>query len=106
MLSFLQDFLIAEATDEVIVYQTSRLHVRVRDRWPDEAESSLLEILAQYFGFGRSRWDLRRSFPAAEFGLPVDEPPAVGVKNAELLLDFQERTSVAHRSLDLQPVTD
>jgi PAS domain-containing protein len=39
--------------------------------------------------------------PAAEFGLPADEPPAVGVKAAELLLDFEKRTSIAHRGLDL-----
>ena len=91
-LSFLQEFLIAEASDEVIVYQARRLHVRVRDRWPDEAESPLLEILAECFGFGRSCRDLSGSFPAAEFGLSVNEPPAVGVKNAELLLDLEKRT--------------
>src|SRR5712675_2043647 len=60
-----QEFLIAEATDEVIVHQSSRLHVRIRDCWPDEAESPQLEILAQCLGFGGSRWNLSRSLPAA-----------------------------------------
>jgi hypothetical protein len=53
--SLTQEFLIAEATDEVIVHQSSRLHVRMCDCWPDEAESPLLEILAQCLGFGGSR---------------------------------------------------
>jgi len=43
-----QDFLIAEATDEVIIYQSSRLHIRICDHWADEAEPPLLKILAQY----------------------------------------------------------
>src|SRR5882762_4713175 len=104
--SLTQEFLIAEATDEVIVHQSSRLHVRIRDCWPDEAESPQLEILAQCLGFGGSRWNLSRSLPAAEFGLPADEPPAVGVKAAELFLDFEKRTSIAHRGLDLHAVAD
>src|SRR6202171_5709429 len=101
-----EDFLIAEATDEVIVHQSSRLHVRIRDRRAYKAESPLLEILAQCLGFGGSRWNLSRSLPAAEFGLPADEPPAVGVKAAELFLDLEERTSIAHRGLDLHAVAD
>src|SRR6266567_6978117 len=101
-----QDFLIAEATDEVIVHQSSRLHVRIRDRRADKAESPLLEILAQCLGFGGARWNLSRSFPSAEFGFPADEPPAVGVKVAELFLDLEKRTSIAHRGLDLHPVAD
>src|SRR5260221_14708581 len=82
--SLTQEFPIAEANDEVIVHQSSRLHVRICDCWANEAESPLLEILAQCLGFGRSRWNLSRSLPAADFGLPVDERPAVGVKPAEL----------------------
>ena len=90
----------------MIVHQSSRLHVRICDCWANEAESPLLEILAQCLGFGGSRWNLSRSLPAADFGLPVDEPPAVGVKAAELCLDFEKRTSIAHRGLDLRPRTE
>src|SRR5260370_27157361 len=96
----------AKTTGKVIVPQSGRLHVRIRARWPDEAESSLLQILAQCLGFGGNRWNLLRSFPSAKFGLPADEPPAVGVKAAELFLDLEERTSIAHRGLDLQAVAD
>src|SRR5882672_7224809 len=53
-----------------------------------------------------SGWNLSRSLPVAEFGLPDDEPPAVGVKAAELFLDFEKRTSIAHRGLDLHAVAD
>src|ERR1700730_12835953 len=95
-----QEFPIAEATDEVIVHQSSRLHIRIRDCWPDEAESPLLEILAQCLGFGGSRWNLLRSFPTAEFGLPANEPPAVGVKAAELFPDLEKGTSIAHSGFD------
>src|SRR5712671_1236981 len=104
--SLTQESLIAEATDEVIVHQSSRLHVRICDCWPDETKSPLLEILAQCLGFGGGRWNLSRGLPAAEFGLPADEPPAVGVKAAELFLDLEKRTSIAHRGLDLHAVAD
>lgn len=66
------------------------LHVRMHDRRADEAESPQLEIHAECHGFGRSPWNLSRGFPAVEFGLPADEPLAVGVKVAELLLDLEK----------------
>ena len=74
----------------MIVHQSSCLHVRIRDRRADEAESPQLEILAECHGFGRSPWNLSRSFAAVEFGLPADEPLAVAVKVAELLLDLEK----------------
>jgi len=101
-----RDFPITKTIDEVIIHQPSRLHIRIRNRRADEAESSLLEILAECFGFGRSGWNLSRSFPAVEFGLPADELPAVGIKVAELFLDLEKGASIAHRGPDLQSVAE
>ena len=46
------DFPISEAADEVIVHHADGLHVRVNDGRTDEAESAVLEILAERVGFG------------------------------------------------------
>src|ERR1700758_5227030 len=100
------DLPITKTIDEVIVYHTNRLHVRVNDRWANEAESPVLEILAECLGFGRSRGNLSRSFPAVEFGPPADEPPAVGVKLLKLFLDLEKCACVADCGLDLHPVAD
>src|ERR1700704_553214 len=101
-----QDFPITETLNEMIVHQSSSLHVRIDDRRADETESPPLEILAECLGFGRSRRDLCRSFPAIEFGLPADEPPAVGIKVAELFPNLEKRAGVAHRGFDLHAITD
>jgi hypothetical protein len=42
---------ISEAADEVVVHHADRLHVRIHDGRTDEAESALLEILAERVGF-------------------------------------------------------
>src|SRR5579864_1180669 len=100
-LPILPDLPITKTIDEMIVHQSSRLQVRIRDRRPNEAESPLLEILAECVRFGRSRRNLSRSFPAVLFGLSADETPAVGVKAAELFLDLEKCACVAHRGFDL-----
>src|SRR5579862_4821938 len=69
---------------------------------PNSGPSSLTE----YLGFSRSRGNLVGGLPAAVFALPADELPAIGVKVSKLFFHLQERTSVAHRSLDLHPVAD
>src|SRR5882762_4761575 len=76
----LTDLPITETIDEVIVYHSNRLHVRINDRRADEAESPMLEILAECLGLRRSRWNLPRSPPVVQLGLPADKTPAVGVK--------------------------
>src|ERR1700752_3108501 len=101
-----QDLSITEAVDEVVVHHSNRLHECIDDRRSDETESPVLEILAECLGFRRSRGDLSRSLPAVEFGLPADEPPAVGVEFPELFLDLEKCACVANRGLDLHPVAD
>src|SRR5713226_8779929 len=100
------DLPITETIDEVIVYHSNRLHVRINDRRADEAESPVLEVLAECVGFGRSRWNLPRSLPVVKLGPPADKTPAVGVKVPELFLDFEECASVAHCGFDLHPVAN
>src|SRR4029077_7218154 len=100
------DLTITETIDQVIVYDSGRLHVRIDDRRADEAESAVLEVFAECLGFGRSRRNLADSFPAVQLRLPTHEPPAVGIKVPELFLDLEQRASVAHRGFDLHPVAN
>src|SRR5216683_4135131 len=100
------DLPITETIDEVIVYHSNRLHVRIDDRGADEAESPVLEVLAECVGFGRSRWNLPRSLPVVKLGPPADKTPAVGVKVPELFLNFEECACVAHCGFDLHAVAN
>src|SRR6266852_5725333 len=78
------DLPITETIDEVIVYHSNRLHVRINDRGADEAESPAFEVLTECDGFGRSRWHLPRNLPVVHLGPADDETPAIGVKVSEL----------------------
>jgi len=48
----LLDLAITKTIDEVIVYHSNRLHVRINDRRAYETESPLFEVLAECIGFG------------------------------------------------------
>src|SRR5712692_753576 len=100
------DLPITETIDEVIVYHSNRLHVRIHDRGPDEAESPVFEVLTECDGFGRSRWNLPRSLPVIELGPPADKAPTVGVKIPGFFLDCEKCACVAHCSFDLHPVAN
>src|SRR6266446_1172112 len=102
----LPDLPITETIGEVIVYHSNRLHVRINDRRADEAESPMLEILAECLGLRRSRWNLPRSLPVVQLGLPADKTPAVGVKTPELFADCEKCACVPHGGLDLHPVAN
>src|SRR5260221_13213531 len=106
ILLLLPDLPIAETIDDVIVYHSNRLHVRINDRRADEAESPQLEVLAECVGFGRSRWNPPLSLPVVELGPAADETPAVGIEVAEPFLDFEKRACVAHCGFDLHPVAN
>src|SRR6266404_45164 len=101
-----QDFPITEAPNEMIVYQSSRLHVRIHDRWADETEPPPLQILAERLGFGRSCRDLCGSSPVIELRPAVDEPPAIGIKIAEFFANLEYPAGVGHSGFDLHPVAD
>src|SRR5882672_6831342 len=105
-LLILSDLPITKTIDEVIVYHSNRLHVRIDDRRADEAESPVLEVLAECVGLGRSRRNLPYRLPSVKLGPPADKTPAVGVKTPELFLNFEECACVAHCGFDLHPVAN
>src|SRR4051794_25269272 len=70
----------------VVVDDADRLHERVADGRPDEAEAALQEVLAHR--------------------LCVLEAPDIGVETAEFLLHGEKRFCVAHGALDLQSVAN
>jgi hypothetical protein len=65
------DLPITEAIDEVIVYHSNHLHVRINDRGADEAESSVLKIFAECVRFWRSRWNLPHDLPPVTIVTPT-----------------------------------
>src|ERR1700688_3836428 len=77
-LLILPDLPVTETIDEVIVYHSNRLHVRINDRRADEAESPVLEVLAECVGFGRSRRNLSHRLQSVKLAPPADKTPAVG----------------------------
>src|SRR5712692_11422466 len=87
-LLILPDLPIAETIDQVIVYHSNRLHVCINDRRADEAESPVLEVLAECVGFGRSRWNLPRSLPVVTLGPPADKTPRSEEHTSELQSQF------------------
>src|SRR5258708_35357854 len=84
----LLDLAITKAIDQVIVYHSNRLHVRINDRRAYETESALLEVFAECIGFGRGRGNLPRRLPPVELRPPTDKTPAIGVKIPEFFLGF------------------
>src|SRR5258706_3811103 len=106
ILLLLPDLPIPETIDDVIVHHSNRLHVRITDCRPNEAESPELEVLAECVGFGRSRWNLPRSLPVVRLGPPADKAPAVGVEVPEPFLDLEKCACVSHCGIDLHPVAN
>lgn len=49
MLVRIVEFLVPETTDDMIVYHANRLHERVTNCFPNELESSFLQIFAHGF---------------------------------------------------------
>src|SRR6266567_6519751 len=105
-LLILPDLTITETIDEVIVYHSNRLHVRISDCRANEAESAVLEVLAECLGLLRSRWNLPCSLPVVKLGPSLDKTPAIGIETPELFLDFEAYACVAHCGFDLHPVTN
>src|SRR6185437_1392980 len=89
----------------MVVHDAHGLQVRVDDRRPDEAEAPLLEIpgdpVAQLAAGGHLA-----ALPAAQDRVAADPVPEVPAEGPELLLQGKKSLGVAHRGLDLQPVTD
>src|SRR5262245_48745070 len=92
---------IPEAVDRVVVDQPARLHERVTDRRADEAEASLLQILAHRLRLSGLRGQLRELAPLVHERLAVDEAPEVV---AQAPVELGDALRVVHRRLDLQPV--
>src|SRR5436190_17492744 len=90
----------------MVVHHADRLHVRIHDGRTDEAESAVLEILAERVGFGGGRRNLPHRLPSIQTGPSIDEPPAISVETSELVLDREKRPRVAHSGFDLHPVSN
>ncbi len=98
------DFPMTEAIDEMIVYHSSRLHVRINDSRSDEAKSSFLQVVAERLGRGRRRRNLARIRPVVQLRPPVDKTPTTGIKVPKVSLDSEKCACVVHSSLYLHPI--
>ena len=100
------DVAISETLDEMVVDHADRLHVCVDHGRSDEAESTALEIAAEYVGLGGGRGNLAQRAPAILLWPAIHELPAVGVEASEFFLHGEKRPRVLHRGGDLHPVPD
>src|SRR5208283_4507460 len=86
---------------DMIVHQSRCLHESIHDGRADEAESSLLQILAQRARFFRFGWEiLAVSYTVVE-RLAADETPDVLVERTKLFLNLQKSLRIAHGRFDL-----
>jgi hypothetical protein len=105
-LPILADLPITETIDEVIVYHSNRLHVRIHDRRANETESPALKVLAERIGFDRSCGNLSHELSPVKLWLSVNEAPTIGIEASIHFLDFEKRACVAYGGLDLHAIAN
>ena len=88
----------------MVVDHAGRLHVGVDDGRADEAEASLLQVLANRLGERRRGGDLLQAPPRVLDRRAVDERPDVAGEAALLLLHLEEGLGVGDRGPHLEPV--
>src|SRR2546425_7482561 len=97
---------IPEAIDGVVVHQTHRLHEGITDSRADEFEAALQQVLAHGVGLTGSGGDLPQIFPGIDLRLAADESPNIGIKAAELSLDFEEGLGVLDRGSNFELIAN
>jgi len=88
----------------MVVDHPHGLHERVADRRADEAEAAALQILAQCVRLAGGGGHPTKYAPPILLLFAADEPPHVRVEGPELALNPQERSSVGHRTFNLQTI--
>jgi hypothetical protein len=63
MLAFTLEFLVSEATYDMIVYHADCLHEGVTNYCPNELEPSFPQIFAHRLGLGSARGNIGHLFP-------------------------------------------
>src|SRR5690242_9480739 len=80
--------------------------MRVYDSGTHEAESAVLQVLAERIGFARGGGNLLHDAPAVHFGLAADKAPRVCIESSELLLNCEKRPRIAYGRFDFLPVAN
>lgn len=85
--------LVSEATNEMVVCETSCLHEGVNNRWTNTAKASANKVFANQLGFGSLHRDLACVPELALSSLLVNEVPYVFVKRSKFYyyLDFTKK---------------
>src|SRR5438874_11380545 len=95
-------FVVSEAGHHMVVDHAGRLHERVADRRPDEAEAAPFQVLAHRLRLGRLGRDLGEGPPGVDDRLSAHERPEMRVQAAEL----QRCPGIPDRRRDLRAVAD
>src|SRR6266404_8206801 len=95
---------VTEAGNEVVVRHAHRLHERIADGRPDEAEVALCQGVAHRVGFTGARREVAERAAAILFGSPAHEAPEERAERPVLCRELEERTGVRYRGMDLLAV--
>ena len=96
----------AEAADQMIIYQARGLHECIANGGTHKRKSSRFEITAERIRFPAARGNVTMPSAMMDDGLAVDEAPEILIEAAEFLLHLQEGCGIADRGLNLQPIAD
>ena len=99
-------FFIAKTSDNMVVHQSARLHVRVHDSAADECEAALFQIHTQCVRLLGCCRQFFECFPGVDDRFVMHKGPDVRVKTAECLLDCKEVFGVGDCSFDFETVAD
>src|ERR1700687_1386097 len=98
------DCVVAIATNQMVVDQSSRLHEGVADRRSDETKAALLQRFGQGIRLRSAGGNVALTAPAVQFRRLFDEAPDESIETAELFLNRQQRAGIADRALDLEAI--
>src|SRR2546426_2087104 len=95
---------VTKAGDEVVVHHAHRLHERIADGRPDEAEAALRQRVAHRVGLPRARREVAEGATAIVFGRPAHEAPEKHAERPVPCLELEERARVRYRRMHLLAV--
>src|SRR6185437_2219218 len=95
---------VTEAGNEVVVHHAYRLHERIADGRPDEAEVPLDERRAHRVRLPGAGGEIAQRAPAKLLRRPADEAPEKGAERAVLLLELEECPGIPDRGIHFMAI--
>ena len=98
--------MVSKAVDGVVIDHACRLHEGIANSAANEAEAAFFQVFRHRVRYLSADGYVLDCFPPIDHGFAICELPDVGIKTAELMLDFNERPGIGNGGFDLEPVAD